>query len=47
MPAAARDSAAGMLNQPVADQAVPPEAVAHLTARLEDYLRTHTEILLD
>jgi recombinational DNA repair protein (RecF pathway) len=47
MPAAARDAAAGMLNQPVADQTVPPTAVAHLTARLEDYLRTHTEILLE
>ena len=47
LPAAVRASAADMLNQPVADQTVAPAAVAHRTSQLEDYLRTHTEILLD
>jgi recombinational DNA repair protein (RecF pathway) len=45
--ATARAAASEMLNQPVEGQAVAPAAVAHLTHRLEDYLRTHTEILLD
>lgn len=45
--ATARTAAAEMLNQPVADQAVAPAAVNHLTHRLEDYLRAHTEILLE
>jgi recombinational DNA repair protein (RecF pathway) len=47
LPAATRDLAAGVLNQPVAAQAPTPAAVASLTRRLEDYLRGHTEILLD
>ena len=47
LPAAVRASAADMLNLPVADQTAAPAAVAHLTFQLEDYLRTHTEILLD
>ena len=47
LPAAARAAAAGMLNLPVADQAPAPAAVAGLTRRLEDYLRSHTEILLE
>jgi hypothetical protein len=44
---ATRDAAAGVLNQPVATQTAEPAAVATLTRRLEDYLRAHTEILLD
>lgn len=47
LPAAARTSASEMLNQPVAGQTVASAAVTHLTRRLEDYLRAHTEILLD
>jgi hypothetical protein len=38
---------AEVLNQPVAAQTAAPLAVASLTRRLEDYLREHTEILLD
>jgi len=45
--APARASAAEMLNQPVAGQAAAPAAVANLTGRLEEYLRTHTEILME
>lgn len=45
--AAERAEAAGMLNQPLAGQTATVPAVARLTRRLEDYLRTHTEILLE
>lgn len=45
--AAERAGAAAMLNQPLAGQTVDANAVARLTRRLEDYLRTHTEILLE
>lgn len=44
---AARAAASEMLNQPVAGQAAAPAAVAGLTHKLEDYLRTHTEILIE
>jgi recombinational DNA repair protein (RecF pathway) len=47
LPAATRAAASEMLNQPVEAQTVAPAAVAHLIHRLEDYLREHTEILLD
>jgi recombinational DNA repair protein (RecF pathway) len=47
LPVAARASASEMLNQPVAGQTVPPSAVATLIRQLEDYLRTHTEILME
>jgi hypothetical protein len=47
LPAAARTVAADLLNQPLAAQSVAAPAVARLTSRLEDYLRTHTEILLE
>ncbi|ACB75798.1 hypothetical protein [Opitutus terrae] len=47
LPAADRTAVAALLNQPLADQAAGPEAVARLTRRLEEYLRGHTEILLD
>jgi uncharacterized protein (DUF2164 family) len=36
-----------LLNQPVAGQTTEPAVVAKLLHRLEDYLRSHTEILLD
>jgi len=47
LPDADRAAAAGMLNQPLAGQSAPAAAVAGLTRRLEDYLRAHTEILVD
>jgi hypothetical protein len=36
-----------LLNRPLADQTAPPESAAHLTRRLETYLRNETEILFD
>ena len=36
-----------VLQQPVAGQTAPPETVARLQHRLEDYLRGYTEILLE
>lgn len=42
-----RESVATLLNQPLAGQTAAPDSVARLTGRLEDYLRAHTEILLD
>jgi hypothetical protein len=47
LPSADRAAAAGLLNQPLTAQTAAAPAVAHLTRRLEDYLRTHTEILLE
>jgi recombinational DNA repair protein (RecF pathway) len=44
---ATRDAVADLLNQPVSAQTTAPHAVASLTRRLEEYLREHTEILLD
>ncbi len=42
-----RTAAAEMLNRPLAVQTAVPPAVSRLTSRLEDYLRGHTEILLE
>jgi len=36
-----------LLNRPLAAQTAPPESAAHLTRRLETYLRNETEILFD
>ena len=36
-----------LLNQPLTAQTAAPPAVTDLTRRLEDYLRTHTEILME
>lgn len=47
LPSADRSDVAALLNQPLAEQIATPEAVARLTRRLEEYLRGHTEILLD
>lgn len=47
LPAADRDDLATLLNRPLAEQSAAPAAVARLTARLEEYLRGHTEILFD
>lgn len=45
--AAHRAAAADILNRPLAVQTAAEPAVADLTQRLEDYLRAHTEILLE
>ncbi len=42
-----RAAVATLLNQPLAAQTASPPEVARLQRRLEDYLRGHTEILLD
>jgi hypothetical protein len=42
-----REAVATLLNRPLADQTAPAELVLRLQHRLEDYLRGHTEILLD
>jgi recombinational DNA repair protein (RecF pathway) len=47
LPAADREAVVILLNQPVAGQIAEPPLVAKLLRRLEDYLRSHTEILLD
>jgi hypothetical protein len=47
LPAADRATVAAVLNQPLAEQTAEPALVAKLTRRLEDYLRGHTEILLE
>lgn len=47
LPAADRENAATLLNQPAAGQITEPSFVAKIRRRLEDYLRGHTEILLD
>ena len=47
LPAAERTAVSEMLNRPLADQTAPPPAVARVTRQLEDYLRGHTEILLE
>jgi len=47
LPATDREAVATLLNQPVANQTAEPALVAKLLHHLEDYLRGHTEILLD
>lgn len=47
LPAADRQEVASLLNRPLAEQSVTAEVVLRLTRRLEEYLRGHTEILLD
>jgi hypothetical protein len=42
-----RAHAIELLNQPLATQTTPIEACTRLTRHLENYLRNHTEILLD
>ena len=41
------EAVATLLNRPVAEQTATPEIVERLQRRLEDYLRAHTEVLLD
>jgi len=45
--AADREAVAALLNLPLAEQTAAAVAVARLQQRLADYLRGHTEILLD
>jgi recombinational DNA repair protein (RecF pathway) len=47
LPASDRTEVAALLNRPLAEQAAAAAVVARLLRRLEDYLRGHTEILLD
>jgi hypothetical protein len=47
LPADARAGVAQLINRPVAEQTATPAAVARLQRQLEEYLRTHTEILLE
>jgi recombinational DNA repair protein (RecF pathway) len=47
LPAGPRATTAEILNQPLASQTAAGPVVADLTRRLEDYLRAHTEILLE
>jgi hypothetical protein len=47
LPDADRAVVAPLLNRPLAEQTASPAAVIHLQRRLEDYLRGHTEVLLD
>jgi hypothetical protein len=45
--ASERAEAATLLNRPLAEQSASVAAVARLQRRMDDYLRGHTEILLD
>ncbi len=47
LPAPDRAEVATLLNRPLADQVATPEVVQRLLRRLEDYLRGHTEVLLE
>jgi hypothetical protein len=47
LPATDRSEVATLLNRPLAEQSAPARLVARLQRRLEDYLRGHTEVLLD
>jgi hypothetical protein len=47
LPAADRATVAALLNQPLATQNAPSADVTRLLHRLEQYLRGHTEILLE
>lgn len=47
LPAADRAEVAALLNRPLAEQTAEIPTVTRLQRRLEDYLRGHTEILMD
>lgn len=47
LPGADRAAVATLLNRPLAEQTAEPAAVVRLQRRLEEYLRGHTEILVD
>ncbi len=42
-----RELASSLLNRPLAEQTISPADAARLLLRFEDYLRRHTEIVLD
>jgi len=46
-PAADREALTVLVNRPLAEQTVPAEQVERLTARLAEYLRGHTEVLVE
>ena len=46
LPAADRDGAAQLLNQPLAAQTANPDSVAQITRQLEDWVKSETEIRL-
>jgi hypothetical protein len=47
LPAAERDRATALLNRPLSTQTSPAAEVGRLQQRLEEYLRGHTEVLLE
>lgn len=47
LPSADRSDVATLLNRPLVEQTATPAAVLRLERRLEEYLRGHTEILVD
>jgi len=47
LPAADRTEVAALLNQPLAGQTTTVAVVARLQRQMEDYLRSHTEVLVD
>lgn len=47
LPSADRTAVATLLNKPLVEQSAEPAAVERLQRRLEEYLRGHTEILID
>ena len=47
LPAVDRADVATLLNRPLAEQTAAPETVARLQRRLDEYLRGHTEIMVD
>lgn len=47
LPSADRTDVITLVNRPIAGQTAEPAAVARLQRRLEEYLRGHTELLLD
>jgi recombinational DNA repair protein (RecF pathway) len=47
LPAADREVVATLVNRPVAEQTAEPAAVARLQRRLDEYLRGHTEVLVE
>lgn len=47
LPAADRAEVVTLLNRPLAEQTASPAAVARLEHRLEEYLKGHTDVLVD
>lgn len=47
LPAADRAAVATLINRPLVEQMAEPAAVARLTNRLEEYLRGHTDVIVE